>query len=385
MNAAHGASPEPSARMTNGSERGLRQWGRPALYFGLALVVVIMGRALYLASQESATMRRGQDRLVANHGLLPPGRKRLSPDYADANGDLVADPPAEQTRWVDPETLVVAHYLGDEADADPLDWQGFQAALAQATGKKVVLQEYLNSANEVAEIKNGTIHVVALHSADTPYVVNHAGFVPVAVLGSAGGATGNHLAITVSRDSSLRELGDLRGRKLTCTRPDSITGYRAAIAVLSQKLGMRPDVDYTINFSHGQTRSILGLIAGEFQVAALSDDKLQSLLKTSEIKPEDYRVLYESQVIPRLTFGHVYNLSPELAANVRAAALGFENQHGAADELAGQPLRFIAIDYKKDFEFVRQIDDRFDPRFHKWSKIHTAPETTTPQQVSAGS
>ncbi len=79
-------------------------------------------------------------------------------------------------------------------------------------------------------------------------------------------------------------------------------------------------------------------------------------------------MIYRSQVIPRLTFGHVYNLKPELAAQITAAALSFDNVGGALDEAATEPMRFLSVDYKLDFEFVRRIDDSFDPRFGKQAK-----------------
>ena len=205
---------------------------------------------------------------------------------------------------LDPETLVLAHYQDADADTQLVDWEAFQSHLGEVTGKKVVGQEYLNSADDVAAIKAGNIHVVALHAADVPYVVNNAGFIPFAVLGTEAGAHGNHLDIAVPAKSKIRSLNDLRGRTLTCTTPDSITGYRAAIAVLSQEAGMRPDVDYSINFSFGQKRSVLGLASGEFEVAALSDDKLQSMLEKGSVSASDFRIVYESQVIPRLTIGY---------------------------------------------------------------------------------
>ena len=165
----------------------------------------------------------------------------------------------------------------------------------------------------------------------------------------------------------------MRGHALTCTTPDSITGYRAAIAVLAQQAGLRPDVDYNIDFSFGQKKSVLGVAAGDFEVAALSDDKLQSMLKKGSVTPAEYRLIYESEVIPRLTIGYAYNLQPELAAKVARAVLEFANESGPADETTGKPLRFLASDYKKDFEFVRRIDDSFDPRFHKRPKAIPPP------------
>ena len=137
---------------------------------------------------------------------------------------------------------------------------------------------------------------------------------------------------------------------------------------MAQEAGLRPSVDYNIVFSFGQKRSVLGIASGEFELAAISDDKLQSLLKSGDVKTSDYRVIYQSGVIPRLTIGYVYNLQPELAAKLKQAILDFKNAKGDSEDSAGKPMRFIPVDYKKDFELVRRIDDSFDPRFAKSAK-----------------
>src|SRR5579863_4060219 len=275
---------------------------RSGLYFSFAIVVLgMLGYVRFRSQQDAAAVKESQDRLVAFHGLAPMAGKRLSPEYTDKDGNLLPDAPRDPKDLLEPDTLVLAHYQDADADTQLVDWDGLVARLGEATGKKIVAQEYLNSADDVAALKTGTIHIVALHAADAPYVVNNAGFVPVAVLGSEDGAHGNHLDIAVSAKSKVKELVDLRGHTLTCTTPDSITGYRAAIAVLAQTTGMRPDVDYNIDFSFGQRKSVLGVAAGDFEVAALSDDKLQSMLKKGDVEPAAYRLIYESEVVPRLT------------------------------------------------------------------------------------
>ena len=291
----------------------------------------------------------------------------------------MADVPSDPATLLDPDTLVLAHYIDADAETQLVDWDALRTVLEQATGKKILLQEYQNSADDVAEVKAGSIHLVALHAADAPYIVNNAGFVPFAVLGTEAGAHGNRLDIAVGAKSKIQALADIRGRKLTCTAPDSMTGYRAAIIILLQQAGLRPDVDYSINFSLGQKRSIEGLVKGDYSVAALSDEKVESMLKKGKIDSSDFRVIYQSEVIPRLTIGYVYNLEPNLAVKVTSAALDFVNDGGFADELTGQPMRFMPIDYKKDFEFVRTVDNSFDPRFFKGTK----PTATKPGQPTA--
>lgn len=352
--------------------------GRAILYLALAAAIVVAGYAMLGAARDRSLARETQDRLVAYHGLRQAAQKRLAPDYFDKDGNLLADPPSDASQILDPDTLVLAQYRDADADTQIVDWEAFSNHLAHATGKKVISQEYLNGADDVAAMKAGAIHVVALHAADAPYVVNNAGFVPFAVLGTDAGAHGNHLVVAATARSQVKSLDDLRGRSLTCTTPDSITGYRAAISILAEKTSMRPDVDYFVSFSHGQKKSVLGVAAGDYEVAALSDDKLQSLLKKGDLTTADYHVIYESEVIPRLTIGYMYNLKPEIAAQVTAASLAFTNEGGAPDESTGQPMRFYKSDYKRDFEFMRKIDDSFDPRIHKRPKTIPEPAATAP-------
>ena len=341
-------------------------------------MVGVTGYAAYQLMQERTLVSQREAELVASSGLVAPARKRLAAEYGDKQGRLLADPPSDPAQFLDPEKLVFAHEVSTESDSPEVDWAGLQAHLAKATGKEIVLQEYLNTADEVAAVKQGKIQIVALHAADTPYLVNYAGFIPVAVLGTEEGARGNRLDIAVPAGSKIRALADVLGKQLTCTRPDSITGYRAAIAVLAQETGMRPYADYSVTWSFGQSESIRGVAEGKIKVAALSDDKLKALLKKHRIEEGDVRIIYQSQVIPHLTIGHVHNLQPELAAKVVAAALEFENQQGASDEATGQPMRFYPIDYKKDFEFMRKIDDSFDPRFGRRRQPKPAAEGDEP-------
>lgn len=339
---------------------------RTLLYGVLALAVGLVLYSGYSVIQDRASLRASEAQLVARHGLIDPVTKSLAGDYRDANGDLLADAPADSDQHLDPAGLVVAYYEGDD-DGERVNWSAFQEQLGKLSGKEVVIQPYLNSADEIAAIRAGRIQIVALHAADVPYLVNNVGFVPIAVLGTGNAASGNHLLFATQPKSNVKSIPDLAGKTLVCTRPDSITGYRAAVAILSREANLRPSLDYRVAFSFGQKRSILGLIAGEYEVASLSADRLQAMISAGEIKPSDLRIIYESQIIPRLALGYVHNLSPALAQQIRDCTLQFENAGGepAGD---GKSMRFQPIDYRRDFAFVRQIDDSFDPRFGQIAK-----------------
>jgi len=344
-------------------------------YLGIATALAAVAYAGYQAIQARDALHESQQKMVESFDLTTPTHRHLAPEYTDKSGRLLADAPSDADKLLNPDTIVLSYGEDSDLEIQPVNWDGFQKHLSEVTGKKVVGQKYNNTVEDVAAIKEGRVHVVALHAADAPYLVNNAGLIPIAVLGTGEGAVGNHLDLAVAKDTDIKTLADLRGRTLTCTQPTSITGHRAAIAVLLEEAKLRPDVDYFVNYSLGQTKSITGLAEGEYKAVALSDDKLQSLIKAGRVKPSDYRIIYESQIIPRFAIGYVYNLSPDLAAKVSDAILGFKNEAAIEDEATGQPMRFFAADYKKDFEFIRKIDECFDPRLgSKKSKAKAAGE-----------
>jgi phosphonate transport system substrate-binding protein len=152
-----------------------------------------------------------------------------------------------------------------------------------------------------------------------------------------------------------------------------------------------------VTWSTGQKKSIVGVTKKKFEAAAISDDKLQSLLKRGKVAATDYRIIYTSDVIPRTTIGWFYDLKPELAEKLRAGILSFKPEKkstktdaddsdstdsGAVESSGVKNLHFIPVNYKKDFDVVRQIDNSFDPRMGaKPPKLHSiaaAAATTAP-------
>ena len=354
---------------------------RALLYLVLGAAVAAIAYAGYKSILAGSELKESQEDLSSRFGVQAPRAKHLAPEYTDQNRDLLADRPSDPSKLLNPDTLVVGYGEDTDLEVQPVNWDDFKQQLARITGKTVETRVYTNAPSDVLAVKEGKIHIVALHAADTPYLVNNAGFIPAAVLGSAEGAIGNHLDLAVAPQSRIKSLADLKGHTLTTTSTASITGHRAAVAVLLQSAGLRPDIDYLISYSFSQTRSILGIANGDFEAVALSDDKLQTLLKSGRVKPSDYRIIYESQIIPRFTIGYVYNLQPDLAEKVTQALVEFKNEGGTSDD-SDKPMHFVPIDYKRDFEFVRKIDESFEPRLGP--KPAKPKATSSPDAAQSG-
>ena len=93
--------------------------------------------------------------------------------------------------------------------------------------------------------------------------------------------------------------------------------------------------------------------------AAIASDVLDRDLG-SAIKESQYRVIFKSaDNYPRAGLGYVYNLKPELAAQIRKCLLEFPWKNTSVAKHfgpAGQ-TKFLPVNYKDDWAKVREIDD----------------------------
>jgi phosphonate transport system substrate-binding protein len=370
------SGPDSNVPPNGGSRAGA--WARGILFLGLIAAILWAGNAAMRTMQARDSERATEESTVRSVGLITPTPKVLATQFTDSQGKLLADAPGAD-KLEDPNPLVVAHIEGD-SEAPGIGWKEFEKDLAKATGKQVMDKKFDNSADQLAQIAKGGIQILALHAADTPFLVNNYGFEPAAVLADQSGVNGNHLDIIVPANSPLNSAADLKGHSLVCTVPASITGYRAAVALLMQNEQMRPNVDYFVTWSLGQSRSISGVAKGEYEAAAVSNDKLQSMIEAGKINKSQVKIIFQSDVIPRTTIGWFYNLKPDLADKVKATILAYAGattepsaEMDAADSegsSGSSQLHFVAIDYRKDFQLVRWIDDSFDPRFDAMVKQH---------------
>jgi phosphonate transport system substrate-binding protein len=341
----------------------------------LCLVVALgfVGNAVWQTHNADESRRQSEDSSVRATGLVDSVGKHLAPQFTDS------------TKLVDPATFVIGHLPdSDKEDISDIDWPSLDKHLTQAMGRPVTDVTVDNGPQQVEKIKAGQINIMALHAADAPFLVNNCGYHPVAVMGDDSGASGNRLDLVVPANSAIAHPADLHGHTLTCSDPLSITGYRAAIVLLMENEKLRPNVDYYVSWSQKQNESIAAVITGACEAAAISDDKLHSVLAKGHVKlgavgdkdaavqkvpitSSMYKVIYQSDVFPRTAIGYFYNLKPETAAKLTAAILSYKPAD--VDE-----MHFIPVNYKKDFALIRMIDDRFDPRLEPKAK-HDAPAT----------
>ena len=176
------------------------------------------------AEKRSCAWVRAVPGLVCAAMLAVPPAAALDVRYVDTDGDLVADTPA---KTVDPPTLIFAYTPGEDPASYQRVWDDFLQHLEKTTGKRIRLFAAQNNAAQIEAMRAGRLHIAGFGTGTVPIAVNCAGFVPFAIMGGEKGILGYEMEIITYPGSGIKEIADLKGRKLAFTSPTSNSGFKA--------------------------------------------------------------------------------------------------------------------------------------------------------------
>ena len=278
------------------------------------------------------------------------------PNFVDKDGDLVADSPDDPAQCIKPEVLVFSYIAGDTDSVPEASWKELLAALKAKTKHEVKFVHYDTMAAQLEALNKGELHIAGLNTGAVPSAVEQAGFVPLCTFGHDDGTYGIKMQVLVPADSPIKTLADVKGHKIMFTRADSNSGCKALLMKLKDD-GLQPDRDYTWGFSSSHEESIKGIATKQYEVAPVASDLLQRMEKNGDVDEKLVRVIYESERFPPGTLGYAYNLSPELRTAIREALKDFSLKGTGLDGKMGEGVtKLVPVDYKKDWESTRRID-----------------------------
>ena len=284
----------------------------------------------------------------------------MDPRYRDADGDLVADLPADPKQWVDPATLVFAYTPVEDPAVYAKVWEDFLKHMERVTGKRVQFFPVQSNAAQIEAMRAGRLHVAGFNTGSNPLAVNCAGFVPFAMMASMDDRYGYEMEIITAPDSGIQRVEDIRGKKMAFTSETSNSGYKAPSALLREQFGMEAGRDYEPVFSGKHDNSILGVANRDYPAAAIANSVKLRMEARGVVTPAQTRVIYRSQTFPTTCYGHAHNLKPELAAKIREAFFSYDWTGSAlAREFnAAEPPqeKFMPITFKEHWAVVRDID-----------------------------
>jgi len=285
-------------------------------------------------------------------------RGTLDKQYCDRDGDQIADLPTDPADWVNPDTIIFAYTPVEDPAVYKSVWAGFIDHMAKVTGKKVLFFSVQSNAAQLEAMRSGRLHIAGFNTGSNPIAVSCAGFSPFAMMASEDGSFGYEMEIIVPADSDMMTPADIRGRTLTFTSPTSNSGNKAPSALLKSEFGLIKDVDFKTNFSGKHDNSVLGIANKDYEVASIANSVMRRMIDRKVVDPALIRTIYKSQTFPTTGYGHVYNLDPTLAAQIKQAFFTFEWEGSALKEefeKSGE-AKFVSIVHKFDWNVIRKID-----------------------------
>jgi phosphonate transport system substrate-binding protein len=325
----------------------------------IVLPVAILGLGAYWWSTGLETKAREElasnvfSRILSTNAAVADG----SMTFADRDGDLVADPPEDPTKLISPAVLIFSFVAGEDESVKQDALQPLLSQLAEKTGREVKYVHYGTTDEQLKALRDGELHIAGLNTGAVPLGVQRDGFVPLCTFGREDGSYGITMKVLVPADSPIKKLTDIKGHKVTFTRPDSNSGCKALLVLLREEHGLQPDRDYEWGFSLGHEYSIKDVAAKKIQVAPVASDMLARMVEQGDVDPESFRSIYDSERFPPATIGIAYNLMPELRDAIRETLVGFDLRGtGVEGEFGADVTKLVPVNYKQDWANARRID-----------------------------
>jgi phosphonate transport system substrate-binding protein len=302
-------------------------------------------------------------------------RGDLDARYCDEDGNLVADQPKDPKAWQNPSTLVFSYTPVEDPAVYENVFADFMAHLSKVTGKRMRWFPAESYAAQVEAMRSGRLHIAGVATGPTPYAVNLAGFVPIVAMRRPDGSVGYTLQLITYRDSSIKRVADLKGKRVAHVSPSSNSGDLAPRA-LFKALGIDPGKDYEVLYSGKHDNSIMGVVNRDYDAAPVASTVVERMQARGMFKADALRVVYESAPFPRTAFGVAHNLPPELKAKIKEAFVDFDFRKSKLATEFKDVERFAEINYQDAWRDVRTIQKASGVRYtqESLSKLGTRAE-----------
>jgi len=246
-------------------------------------------------------------------------RGTLDAAYCDRNMDQVADLPLDEKDWVDPKTIIFTYTPVEDPAVFASIWSPFIEHLEAYTDRKVVFFPVESNAAQLEAMRSGRLHVAGFNTGSNPIAVSCSGFVPFAMHAKDDGSYGYEMEIIVHADSEIQSPSEIKGRTMAFTSPTSNSGFKAPSAILKGEFDLIADRDFTPTFSGKHDNSILGVLNGDYEIAAVANSVLQRMVRRGVVDGDKIRTVYQSATFPTTGYGHAHNLHPELVGRIKSA------------------------------------------------------------------
>jgi phosphonate transport system substrate-binding protein len=361
-----------------------------ASYLVLPLLLIAVGVGLYRYLQTAEPAAPPLDTSKILNGYVKDAERFSKLNYPDADGDLVADLVADAR---EPAELLFMEIPTSNVEEVEKIWTPFLAHMSAATGKpckylRVIdrpsspapakadtdADDKTGKGDQVPEggltirtfdtqltaLREGYLHITAFTTGQVPIAVNTAGFVPMVAPADKDNRFYYRFEVLVGANSPIKSVSELKGGVLGVSALSSTSSAKAPFVVFYDEFKLHPRRDYQIRLP-GDYRQTLGeLTSNKITAMCIASDLLAREVAAKRISPDQYKSIYQSKEFPKLCFGASHQLPPSLIEKIRTGFTTFQFEGNSVGEKyrADGAVKFHPINYKSDWEVVRQVDAR---------------------------
>jgi len=236
-----------------------------------------------------------------------------------------------------------------QADFDPL-----MTYLSNVLGRKVILYVAKDYSDLRIQMESGAVDVGSF----SPFAYVDAvqgGKVRIIAQSLIDGAASYRGVIVVRRDSGLKEVADLRGKRFAFVDPKSASGYVYPRAMLIDR-GIDPDHYFqTVFFAGDHNRVIAAVLTRRADAGAVYDGALR-IAKAAGTPTDDLAILTRTDPIPHDAITVRIGLDGALADKIQAALVGIGQSEAGRSVIAENKkgLTGFVVATDRQFDVVRR-------------------------------
>jgi len=172
--------------------------------------------------------------------------------------------------------------------------------------------------------------------------------------------------VTKKDNDEINDMEDLKGKNFAFVNAASSSGYLYPKGTLVQEFELEPDLieqsGYffeNVTFSESHANSVMGVMMGDFDAAAVAIGQIDSMIEAGTIKEDDLKIIGRTQDIPDASYIIREDLPEDFKSALREAFVSFDNEEYFEAVHNNPEARFIATEpdyYNPTIEMLEAIN-----------------------------